>query len=766
IQEHQVPQVAEVVPIADPADVKIAQQNVPDGKDMEPEKVQIERESIETLEEATRKKKLVEGAGNFSELYSVLEEIGEVQGSSEIFSAAQLIQLIDLVREKTKDMSLEQFYEEMDDELFLKELPIKYGIKYKVGDLIREEKKAAVEKAGAEEIEKERRKREILENLDKARTVKIRKEMEAEKNLSSVSKVLWKTLRIGGLGEYDKERQEVEEAYQKALKDYLADFLGESLNEQTVGKAVRILNIDEHDNLKNARRMESEGKEGRTKKIWNSYMSFVEAYKNIGKDDKSKLLKFSKKALATAALIGGSIGVAAVGGAIAAPLGTGAAFLVRGFTISASSLGFKALYEKRAGAKLEKENQEETKRILRETKIEGTGPIKYELLKIHLDQKIADINSVILSREKSKRNRTIGAIATASGISVIGALASKEILDFLGLDKWINNRPDVEVGADNVSESVPAAEAGNEPAGPKHEAANTSNVPAPETSSGENFVQTAEKGDSVWKLAEKQLEERYQDKFSGLDDVKKTYIIDSIKDKIVENPESFGLTDPDKIAIGQRIDFSEIFQNKGGMEEILSRAESIGGKMAENISQAAEAANVEGIPEPAMSEPAGMQSEIPSDINLAGGAESALPNYGEKSLFEAEIAGVMAGFIAAKERSRKNVLLENRSYGNYKFFESFKKAIFEGKQAEAARLFQKTIEKYIGKKGAWKSMKNMTFWQAMEEGNWRSNKQLDNLFGNLKKVLGDEIRPQKGMTMEKWSKKVADIAIKQAGTKL
>jgi hypothetical protein len=56
---------------------------------------------------------------------------------------------------------------------------------------------------------------------------------------------------------------------------------------------------------------------------------------------------------------------------------------------------------------------------------------------------------------------------------------------------------------------------------------------------------------------------------------KKTYLIDWVKDKVAANPEKFGLADLDKLAIGQKIDFSEILKDEEGILKAFGEAEKL-----------------------------------------------------------------------------------------------------------------------------------------------------------------------------------------------
>jgi hypothetical protein len=110
-----------------------------------------------------------------------------------------------------------------------------------------------------------------------------------------------------------------------------------------------------------------------------------------------------------------------------------------------------------------------------------------------------------------------------------------------------------------------------------------------DTKPGIDSVIEVQKGDSVWKLVEKQLEAR--DYFKGLTGspeeilAKKTYFIDAIKDKIVENPQKFGISsgDADLIKPGEKIDFSSIFDTKEGQLDLIRHSARVAGLNNEQI---------------------------------------------------------------------------------------------------------------------------------------------------------------------------------------
>ncbi len=89
------------------------------------------------------------------------------------------------------------------------------------------------------------------------------------------------------------------------------------------------------------------------------------------------------------------------------------------------------------------------------------------------------------------------------------------------------------------------------------------------------FVETAHKGDSVWKMIERQLEKphAFGDKFSRLPEAQRIYVIDAFKNQVTLHPEEFGLKDPDIVKIGQSIDFEKLFASKQYLLRALDDAE-------------------------------------------------------------------------------------------------------------------------------------------------------------------------------------------------
>lgn len=195
-----------------------------------------------------------------------------------------------------------------------------------------------------------------------------------------------------------------------------------------------------------------------------------------------------------------------------------------------------------------------------------------------------------------KRNRYIVA-GVAGGLVGSGALAyafqeamhhipesiREPILQKIGSAKeWLFGKAGVEAP---VKPKVPLGQAPEMPSG-------KGAVPVPESPLAPEApeisgVVTVQKGDSVWKLLEKQLESRGQfDELGGnAEEIKaaKTYMIDALKDKVVVDPKAFGLTNPDLIKPGQKIDFSRLFDDQQKLDEIFNRAQNLSESEVKNI---------------------------------------------------------------------------------------------------------------------------------------------------------------------------------------
>jgi len=152
----------------------------------------------------------------------------------------------------------------------------------------------------------------------------------------------------------------------------------------------------------------------------------------------------------------------------------------------------------------------------------------------------------IRQEERGNRNVMFGKIA------VMGATGVGATVGLGALDNYVSS-----TGGGSGEGSAVTTREGNSSEGSGHEI-----VPKVEPIPEKVPViepYTVQKGDSVWKIAEKQLEEKYGDKFLKLNDTQKIYVIDTIKDKVANHPEDYGLTNANELKIGQQLDLSKAF---------------------------------------------------------------------------------------------------------------------------------------------------------------------------------------------------------------
>lgn len=94
------------------------------------------------------------------------------------------------------------------------------------------------------------------------------------------------------------------------------------------------------------------------------------------------------------------------------------------------------------------------------------------------------------------------------------------------------------------------------------------------------YVETAKAGDSIWKMAEHQLEAHYGEKFTSLSPEKQTYLIDAVKDKI-----TLGMREEaaNTLAVGQSMDFKQVFTDKDFMNGMFTNAQNLTPEQIANI---------------------------------------------------------------------------------------------------------------------------------------------------------------------------------------
>ncbi|MCF7906911.1 hypothetical protein K9K85_01355 [Patescibacteria group bacterium] len=93
-----------------------------------------------------------------------------------------------------------------------------------------------------------------------------------------------------------------------------------------------------------------------------------------------------------------------------------------------------------------------------------------------------------------------------------------------------------------------------------------------------------EKGDTVWGVCEKQLEERV-DNWEELSQAEKDYLIDWYKDKVVANPAEYGIDggNASSLKIGSEIKVANLFKDQGEMVKALAKAQGLSTEQVQNI---------------------------------------------------------------------------------------------------------------------------------------------------------------------------------------
>jgi len=382
------------------------------------------------------------------------------------------------------------------------------------------------------------------------------------------------------------------EQYQEALKDMRVGMYEKALDEieklglpeekanelmrQKMEKIAKTTVVDEANNLydkKNAVRLELKGEANVFEKIWNKAGKGAEWYR---KQKTWKKLAISGAVFATGFGAGAAMGVS--GGALVSGLFVGR-FGQRIFGGLASSVGLEALIKQSQEKQAEKRT------------FKKFGDKLSELIKTNdksLDERLLELTGKKES-EKTRRYILAGAFgamiasgllgrAIRWGIQETGVGSSvKEIIKYT-LEKFGVGKPPlpelaISHGPGYVPHEALEYSAYEPPPGPEY--------PAYEVLRG--GPQIASKGDSVWKVIGRQLSDRYGEKFNGLDEARKTYVIDSMKDKVAANLEKYGLANIDQIQAGKTYDFLPGSQSE--IEAAFGEAEAIKENIASQIAE-------------------------------------------------------------------------------------------------------------------------------------------------------------------------------------
>lgn len=184
-------------------------------------------------------------------------------------------------------------------------------------------------------------------------------------------------------------------------------------------------------------------------------------------------------------------------------------------------------------------------------------------LKLTVSELITSTSKQIASKIESLQTNTEGLrqVALAVGLSVV-------VAGFLSGDAHHNT---VNQQINKLESTITS----HEHAHATHIGARKSLVGMKKAEATNIYTQTAQAGDSVWKMTKHQLQSHLGVQFAGLSTEQQTYVIDAVKDRIGAHPSLFGLTDINKVNIGQKIDFKTILEDKGFIEKTITRAQNL-----------------------------------------------------------------------------------------------------------------------------------------------------------------------------------------------
>jgi hypothetical protein len=77
-------------------------------------------------------------------------------------------------------------------------------------------------------------------------------------------------------------------------------------------------------------------------------------------------------------------------------------------------------------------------------------------------------------------------------------------------------------------------------------------------------------GDSTWKILKETLD--HNDQFKGLTEAQKTYVLSTLTNKMLQSPENYGLSHDGIIHVGDKTDFTKLFEDTKEVSSILSKA--------------------------------------------------------------------------------------------------------------------------------------------------------------------------------------------------
>ncbi len=100
-----------------------------------------------------------------------------------------------------------------------------------------------------------------------------------------------------------------------------------------------------------------------------------------------------------------------------------------------------------------------------------------------------------------------------------------------------------------------------------------------------HFEVEVKAGDNIWNLSKEQIMLSITDnKWNELGEAKQTYLIDALKDEVVNNYLNYGIEEnPDNLIIGTKIKFGKVLENSELLKDTFIKAEGLNEEEVSNI---------------------------------------------------------------------------------------------------------------------------------------------------------------------------------------
>jgi len=190
-----------------------------------------------------------------------------------------------------------------------------------------------------------------------------------------------------------------------------------------------------------------------------------------------------------------------------------------------------------------------------------------------LEEKSKEFEEIKNNYEKLRRSAALKKATLTVGLGAgMGLLAglSEHLISGTGSSSVLEHadRPKTSAGQ-NALDQTPK---------PTQPVTSESVAPEPVVTSVEKIISDSSlfkhqvvQGDSTWKILEKTLDGNEQ--FKGMTEAQKTYVLSTMTNKALQHPENYGLGHEGAIHIGDKTDFSKLFENTKEVKSILNKAQ-------------------------------------------------------------------------------------------------------------------------------------------------------------------------------------------------